>query len=300
MVETVGSLIALSASALSEAGYEDPRRHARRLLASALSATQSDLFAHPDRLVEEHQVSRLRLILKRMLDREPLSRIIQLREFWGLQLALSAETLDPRPETETVVEAVLRRIPDRQRLLRILDLGTGTGCLLLALLSEFPASVGVGTDISEDAVRTAAGNASSLGLADRALFFVGDWGRALATSFDVIVANPPYIASADLRLLPWEVARYDPPRALDGGEDGVGAYRSIAADLGRLLASDGIFVAEVGAGQDESVADIVKANGLAVGGIEKDLCGIARCVVARPTIVGKKWLEYSPVPSRVP
>src|SRR6516165_4379216 len=146
MVETVGSLIALSASALSEAGYEDPRRHARRLLASALSATQSDLFAHPDRLVEEHQVSRLRLILKRMLDREPLSRIIQLREFWGLQLALSAETLDPRPETETVVEAVLRRVVDRAAPLRLLDLGTGTGCILLALLSEFPAATGFGVD----------------------------------------------------------------------------------------------------------------------------------------------------------
>jgi release factor glutamine methyltransferase len=181
-----------------------------------------------------------------------------------------------------------------------LDLGTGTGCLLLALLSEFPASIGVGTDISEDAVRTAAGNASSLRLADRALFFVGDWGRALATSFDVIVANPPYVASTDLPLLPREVGSYDPPRALDGGQDGLGTYRRIVADLGRLLASDGIFIAEVGAGQDESVAEIVEANGLVVGGIEKDLCGIARCVIARPAIVGKKWLEYSPVPSRVP
>jgi release factor glutamine methyltransferase len=282
MVETLGSLVAVSTSALSAAGYEDPRRHARRLVASALSITQSHLFGHPDRVVDDHQIARVQLVLGRMVNREPLSRILGEREFWGLQFVLSAETLDPRPETESVVEAVLQRISDRRAPLSILDLGTGTGCLLLALLGELPAASGVGIDIAEDAVRTAARNAASLGFGDRALFLVGDWGGALSERFDIIVANPPYIASVDLTSLPPEVACYDPRRALDGGEDGLDSYRAIATDLAQRLAPEGIFVAEVGADQADAVAGILTANGLAFGGIEKDLCGIARCVIARP------------------
>ena len=282
MAETLDSLITASASALSEAGYQDPRRHARRLIASALSLSESDVFGHPGRVVEERQVGWVRLLLRRMLDGEPLSRILGTREFWGLQFGLSSGTLDPRPETETVVEAVLRRVPDRDTPRRILDLGTGTGCLLLALLSEFATSSGVGIDIAEDAVRRATHNASLLRLADRALFLVGDWGSALAARFDVIVANPPYIASSELALLPREVACYDPRRSLDGGMDGLGPYRAIIPDVPRILASGGIFVAEVGAGQDRSVASIIEANGLAFDGIEHDLAGIARCVIARP------------------
>jgi release factor glutamine methyltransferase len=282
LAETLGSLVAMSAGALSAAGFADPRRHARRLVASALSVAPADLFGHPDRIVSEQEIRRVREILRRALDREPLSRVLQKREFWGLPFALSAETLDPRPETESVVEAVLRRVPDRQTPRRILDLGTGTGCLLLALLSELPASWGIGIDISEGAVRTAAHNARSLGLAGRALFLVGDWGGALSARFDVIVANPPYIASADLALLPREVASYDPRRALDGGDDSLAAHGVIAADLPRLLARDGIFVTEVGIGQADAVAGILTANGVAFGGIDRDLSGIARCVLARP------------------
>jgi release factor glutamine methyltransferase len=281
MVETVGSLVAVSTGALSAAGYEDPRRHARRLVASALSITQAELFGRPDRVVDDHQIGRVQLILRRMINREPLSRILGQREFWGLQFVLSAETLDPRPETESVVEAVLQRIPDRQAPLRILDLGTGTGCLLLALLSELPASSGVGIDIAEDAVRTASRNAAALGFAGRALFLVSDWGAALTARFDAIVVNPPYIASTDLAVLPREVAWYDPPRALDGGEDGLDSYRAIATDLAGRLAPEGIFAAEVGADQADAVASILTASGLKFGGIEKDLSGVARCVIAR-------------------
>jgi release factor glutamine methyltransferase len=281
MVETVGSLVAVSTGALSAAGYEDPRRHARRLVASALSITQAELFGRLDRVVDDHQIGRVQLVLRRMINREPLSRILGQREFWGLQFVLSAETLDPRPETESVVEAVLQRIPDRQAPLRILDLGTGTGCLLLALLSELPASSGVGIDIAEDAVRTASRNAAALGFAGRALFLVSDWGAALTARFDAIVVNPPYIASTDLAVLPREVAWYDPPRALDGGEDGLDSYRAIATDLAGRLAPEGIFAAEVGADQADAVASILTASGLKFGGIEKDLSGVARCVIAR-------------------
>jgi release factor glutamine methyltransferase len=281
-METRDALVAEVAGALSAAGFEEPRRHARRLVASALAISRADLFGHPDRAVDEQQIGRIRAMLGRMVKREPLSRILGKREFWGLEFALSAETLDPRPETETVVEAVLRRNPERRAPLRFLDLGTGTGCLLLTLLAEFPAASGVGIDIAERAVRTAACNAVALGVADRALFLVGDWGAAVSAKFDAVVTNPPYIASGELRLVPREVACYDPWRALDGGEDGLSAYRAIATHLPRLLASNGIFVTEVGIDQAEAVVAVMRTNGLDLDGIEKDLAGIPRCVIARP------------------
>jgi release factor glutamine methyltransferase len=241
-------------------------------------------------------------MLGRVMQCEPLSRILGRREFWGLKLKLSAETLDPRPESETVVEAVMKRNPDRRAPLRILDLGTGTGCLLLSLLTEFPRAGGVGIDISEAAARTARSNALNLGFADRVLFLVGNWAGAVSGKFDAIVANPPYIASADLRLLPPEVARHDPWRALDGGEDGLRSYSAIAADIPKLLSSTGIFVTEVGVGQADPVVRIMKANGLFIEAIEKDLAGFARCVIARAPCTAcesKKRLEYTAVPSRV-
>ena len=281
-METRDALVAQVAVALSAAGFEEPRRHARRLVASALAISRTDLFGHPDRAVDEQQISRIRAMLGRMVECEPLSRILGKREFWGLEFALSAGTLDPRPETETVVEAVLRSNPNRLAPLRFLDLGTGTGCLLLALLGEFPAASGIGIDIAEDAIRTAACNAVALGFADRALFLVCDWGAAVSAKFDAVVANPPYIASGDLRLVPREVACYDPWRALDGGEDGLRAYRAIATHLPRLLASNGIFATEVGVDQADAVGAVMRTAGLALDGIEKDLAGIPRCVIARP------------------
>jgi release factor glutamine methyltransferase len=281
MAYTLGLLVASAASALSAAGFEDARRQARRLIASALSLSQADLFGHPDQAVDEHQISRVRMMLGRILKHEPLSRIVGMREFWGLQFDLSSDTLEPRPETETVVEAVLKRIFDQREPLRFLDLGTGTGCLLLALLSEFPKASGVGVDIAEQAVRTASRNAANLGISDRAFFFVGDWGAAVSGRFDAIVANPPYIATRDLALLPREVTCYDPLRALDGGADGLMAYRAIAGDLRRVLTANGIFVAEVGVDQAGAVAGIMMANGLVFDGTDKDLAGIARCVTTR-------------------
>jgi len=272
----------MAAAELAAAGFEEPRRHARRLVVAALSIAPTELFVHPDRTADEHQAGSVREMLRRALYREPLSRIVGQREFWGLPFALSPETLDPRPETESVVEAVLKRVADRQAPRQVLDLGTGSGCLLLALLSDLPQAIGVGVDISAGAVRTAAQNARSLGLAQRVFFTVGDWGGALSAGFDVVVANPPYIVSAELAQLPHEVARYDPRLALDGGEDGLAAYRLIAADLVRLLTDGGIFVGEVGAGQADAIAGILTKNGLVFDGIEKDLSGVARCVVARP------------------
>jgi release factor glutamine methyltransferase len=282
--ETLGSLLGEVAATLSRAGSAEPRRAARRLVASTLDLTPSELLGRSDRVLDEQQTGRVRLALDRMAKREPLSRILGRREFWGLEFALSADTLDPRPDTETVVAAVLRRVFDRDAPLRFLDLGTGTGCILLALLSEFPAAIGFGVDIAPGAAMTALRNAAALGLGERAHFLVGDWGTAISGRFDVIVSNPPYIASAALADLPPEVALYDPCLALDGGADGLGAYQSLVADVARLLEPGGVVAIEIGFNQAPAVAAMLRAGGLAISGCERDLAGIARCVVAHAPV----------------
>lgn len=284
--KTRGCLVAEAAVALSAAGFTEPRRLTRRLVSSALAISPVDLFAHPDFAVDGQQAGRVQALLRRLVAGEPLSRIFGKREFWGLEFILSAHTLDPRPETETVVEGVLRRIPDRNMALRLLDLGTGTGCLLLALLSELPAASGVGVDIAEGAVQTAVENAGLLGFGGRTHFIVGDWATALSERFDVIVVNPPYIRSGAIALLPREVACYDPRRALDGGEDGLQSYRQIAEDVPRLLSPRGMLATEIGAGQAAAVTAIMKDNGLIVDGLDDDLAGIARSVIARLALHG--------------
>jgi len=283
LTQTRGSLIGETAAELAAAGCTEPRRQARRLIAEALAISPTELFGHPDCAVEDWQITRVRAALGRAVAGEPLSRIFAKREFWGLELALSADTLDPRPETETVVEAVLKRRSRRDEPLWFLDLGTGTGCLLLALLAEFPSASGFGIDIAEGAVRTAIGNSILLGVAGRAHFFVGDWANAVSVSFDVVVANPPYVATAELPSLPAEVRCYDPWRALHGGPDGMRSYRRIAEVAPRLIHDRGMIAVEVGAGQAGTVAALLDLNGLHVNGIDKDLSGVARCVVARRT-----------------
>lgn len=220
-------------------------------------------------------------LLARVVAHEPLSRILGIREFWGLPFALSADTLDPRPESETVVAAVLDRLPDRDHAYRLLDLGTGTGCLLLALLSELPHATGIGVDIAPGAARTARYNAVQLGLAGRAQFLAGHWAAAIAGRFDAVVANPPYIPTSDIAGLAAEVREYDPRRALDGGPDGLASYREIVSALPRLLRPGGRFATEVGAGLADIVAAILTAQGLRLDSIVPDLAGIPRCVVAR-------------------
>jgi release factor glutamine methyltransferase len=277
----LASALAAAAAALAVAGFEEPRRRARRILAAALDLSPAVVVAHPERALSAPEADRVRAVLDRVLAHEPLSRILGHREFWGLYFALNRDTLDPRPETETVVEAVLRRLPDRRAPLHLLDLGTGSGAILLALLSECPAARGLGIDIAPGAAAAARDNAVALGILLRANFVVGDWAAAAAGRFDAVVANPPYIATGALAGLPPEVARWDPARALDGGADGLGAYRAIAADLPRLLLPGGLFACEIGEGQEAAVMAILAAAGLAVDAVEPDLAGIARVVVAR-------------------
>jgi release factor glutamine methyltransferase len=279
--ETIGSTLGAVAAALRDAGFDEPRRRARRLLATALGLSASEVFAQIGRMVTEDDGERVAEILARAVVHEPLSRIVGVREFWGLDFMLSPDTLDPRPESETIVEAVLARLTDRDHAYRVLDLGTGTGCLLLSLLSELPAATGIGVDVAAGAVETARRNAARFGLTARAEFVVGDWAGGMVEAFDVVVANPPYIASADIPDLPREVRDFDPRRALDGGADGLDAYRVIAGELPRLLRPGGVFAGEFGQGQEEKVAGLIAIRGLSVAEIVRDLAGIPRCVVAR-------------------
>jgi release factor glutamine methyltransferase len=279
--QTMGATLSVVAAALSGAGFEEARRRARQVLAAALDLSPAEVFGRLDRVIAADEGARVDAMLRRALASEPLSRIRGRREFWGLELALSPDTLDPRPDSETLVEAVAARLPDGERPYRFLDLGTGSGCLLLALLKEFPRASGVGVDRAFGAARTARQNAERLGFAGRARFAVGDWATAIGGRFDAVVANPPYIASGAIARLPPEVRDFDPTLALNGGADGLAAYRSIAADLQPLLAPGGLFACEIGAGQAAAVGEIVGDHGLTLEAAVPDLAGIPRCLVAR-------------------
>jgi release factor glutamine methyltransferase len=221
-------------------------------------------------------------LLLRRAAREPLALITGRREFWSLPFAVSPATLIPRADSETLLEAALALFRDRGSVARILDLGTGTGCLLLAALTEFPAAFGVGVDLAPEAARLAAGNAATLGLAARAAFLVGDWAAPLDGRFDLILCNPPYIEAAAIPTLMQDVWQYEPPSALDGGPDGLDAYRRIIPALADLLSPSGAAVLEVGQGQAEMVAAAAQGAGL-VAAPRADLAGIPRALVLRQT-----------------
>jgi release factor glutamine methyltransferase len=278
---TAGEAVRAVARRLAAAGIAESRREARLLVALALGVEPGVVFGYPERPVDAVAQGRLAALATRRAAREPYSRLAGRRQFWSLDLAISPDTLDPRPDSETLVEAALALLPDRAARLRILDFGTGSGCLLLALLSELPNAIGIGIDILPGAAITARRNAATFGLADRALFVAGDWGETISGSADVILANPPYIPKAEIEVLAPEVARYEPRRALDGGTDGLAAYRELAPVTRRLLGADGIALFEVGAGQHEAVVRLLGDSGLALQSVKYDLSGTARCVVVR-------------------
>ena len=268
-----GDAIARIAAMLDGAGIPDARREARLILAHALGCDAAALWSR-DSVPDGAGLA----LATRRAAHEPLAYITGHREFWSLDLAVSPATLIPRPDTETLIEAALRHRPDRTRVRRSLDLGTGTGALLLAALVEFPAAFGIGVDRAPAAVFLARDNAARLGLADRATFFAGDWGEALAGQFDLILANPPYIRSGDIASLMPEVARHEPVSALDGGSDGLDAYRRIIADLPGRMAPGGIAIIEAGAGQHDAIAALARSSGLEATGYA-DLAGVTRAIV---------------------
>jgi release factor glutamine methyltransferase len=279
---TLRETIAAAAAQLAAAGVETPRLDAELLLLDVLGRDRGWLLGHRDDALSDEDRRRFDAHLHRRARREPVSRIIGEREFWSLPFRLAPDVLDPRPDTETLVEAVLKALDGGARPLRVLDLGTGSGCILLALLSELPAATGIGVDISIDAARVARDNARRLGLDDRARFVVSSWGAALAGRFDLVVSNPPYIASAEIGTLAPEVARFEPLRALDGGNDGLDAYRAIAAQAQELLAPQGRIAVEIGAGQGAEVTALFAAAGLDALARHRDLADIERVLVFRP------------------
>ena len=291
-------------SAFRAGGVETPALDARLLVLAACGLSHADLIRDPGQTLTPQARETLEAMAARRLAGVPVSRILGQRDFWGLSFRLSPETLDPRADTETLVEAVLAALSGREtERLRLLDLGTGSGCLLAALLSELRNAWGVGTDISHSALLTARGNALRAGVGERARFVRADWVTALGGPFDVVVSNPPYIANADLAGLSREVRDHDPLAALDGGADGLAAYREILGGVTRVLRPGGLVALEVGAGQANAVMAMMRAAGFTCGAGEgavarRDLGGIERAVVMRrPDMdkLAKKELESSAI-----
>ncbi len=274
-----GEAVAALTPRLAAAGIAEARREARLLVALAAGVEPATVLGWPERRLDAAVETRLAELAGRRAAREPYARLAGRRQFWSLDFALSPETLDPRPDSETLIEAALDRLSDRRAGLRLLDLGTGSGCLLLALLSELDNAFGIGVDLLPGAAAIARRNAASLGLAERAVFTVGHWGEALAGPMDVILANPPYICSELIDSLAPEVARFEPRAALDGGDDGLDAYRALAGETKRLLRPDGIALFELGAGQATAVAALMAGVGLRPEGTRRDLADIERVLI---------------------
>jgi release factor glutamine methyltransferase len=269
----------------ARAGLDTPELDARLLIGVALDLDLTSLVVSAARTLADDEATLLNGFAQRRIGGEPVARILGVKEFWSLPLELSVDTLVPRPDTETLVEATLDILRDRrltETSLRIADLGTGSGAIILALLSELPQATGYATDISIGALRTASNNAHLLRLAHRVHFIECNYASALLGPFDIIVSNPPYIRSAEIESLAPDVRNFEPRRALDGGADGLYAYRVIAAESSRLLAPEGALLLEVGYDQASAVSDLLVEAGLALSHPPvKDLNGIARVVIGQ-------------------
>lgn len=281
---SIGAFLCQAGQALRAAGIAEPRREARLLLGHAMGVGAEALLRAPRAPVPPAAIARFRAGLAARLAAVPMAHILGRQGFWTLDLEVSPATLIPRPDSETLVEAALDLFPEAAAPLRLLDLGTGTGCLLLAVLAERPRAFGIGVDLAPAAAALAARNAAANGLAGRAAFLAGNWAAALAGRFDLVLANPPYVESAAIAGLMPEVARHEPRLALDGGPDGLAAYRALMAALPGLLAPGGAAVLELGLGQRAAVEGLARGAGLAPVGCRADLGGIERALVLKKAI----------------
>lgn len=274
------ALLAAAARRLAAAGIDSPDRDAAWLLAAACGLDGPAAMAR-DAMVDPLAGRRFAAMLDRRVAREPVSRILGRRGFWTLDLTVTPDVLDPRADSEVLVDLALARLPDRGAALTVLDLGTGSGCLLLALLAELPAARGIGIDLSAAALAVATANAAAAGLAGRAQFLRADWTGALRSHCaDIVLSNPPYIASAALPGLMPEVRDHDPPLALDGGPQGLDAYARIVPDLPRLLRPGGLAVLEVDGATTAAVAAMLEAAAAAQVVAADDLAGLPRALLA--------------------
>jgi release factor glutamine methyltransferase len=285
---TVAAARRALADCFRRAGLDTPELDARVLIAHALGLEPAAMLAAPDRRLSRQDAVEIAALAARRLKRAPVARIVGAKEFWGLTFHLNAATLVPRPESETVVESALNAVDasgSRLRPLKIADIGTGSGALLVALLSELPNAFGIGTDVSAAALIAARHNAARLGCGERAAFVACDIASALAGGFDLVVSNPPYIRSADIAALAPEVRDYDPALALDGGPDALAFYRALSHDAARLIGRSGHLIVELGAGIAGEVADVFSAAGLKAAA-RPDLAGIERALtLAYPACV---------------
>ena len=272
------------AKSFALAGIESGMTDARALIGAALRLSRAQLLAQSDRLLEPREIAAIDALAARRMKREPVSRILGRKEFWSLTLDVTPDVLVPRPDTETLIEAALDYVVRgglRLEPLRILDIGTGTGALMLALLQELPNARGVATDLSMSALHVARGNAERLRLASRCSFVTCNLADGVRGRFDLIVSNPPYIARGAISSLDPEVRDYDPRLALDGGADGLDAYRAIAASVPPLLAQGGRLIMELGIGQAPPVTSLLEAAKFTVLSVRNDLAGIPRAISAK-------------------
>lgn len=266
---------------LQKAGVDNPVLDTRLLVAHALGCDRVSLIANPERVLTDEEHAAIATLIERRAQREPVARILGAREFWGLPFGLNEATLEPRPDSETLIEAALQCARERGAPQTILDLGTGTGCLLLSLLHEWPHAFGLGIDQSDRALEQATINAETLDLADRVRFQKGNWLDGIDARFDLIVSNPPYIPDADIEWLEPEVKNHDPMAALGGGADGLEPYRLIIPSLTAHLNDGGAVFFEVGMHQAPNVATLLEKAGLTDITTTRDLGGVERIVGAR-------------------
>ena len=268
--------------AFRKAGIDEAAYDARLLLCAAAQIDHSSLIRDPDEPLGDLAAVRLDRYASRRLAREPVTRILASRGFWSLDIAVEPDVLDPRPDSETLIDAALKYMGERQdEALRIADLGSGSGALVCALLDVFQKSEGLAVDISPHACNLTSRNLRQCGFQNRARVWHGDWRNLDAARFDLIVSNPPYIPSADIATLDPEVRNHDPRLALDGGADGLDAFRSLAEVLQRLLGPAGIAIVEFGIGQTEPVTRLFEAGGLEPSGVFCDLAGMDRALVLK-------------------
>ncbi len=282
--QTVAIVVRDATNTFAVAGIDTARLDAQVLLGFVLGTGREVIFGYPERVLTQAERSKFALLVVRRAARQPISQLVGQKEFWGRSFAVTEDVLTPRPDSETLIAAVLDQLGEkcRHQKLEILDVGTGTGCLLLTLLAECPLARGTGVDISAAALEVAKSNARELALDKRIEFIEGHWCASLPaeSAFDVVVSNPPYISEQEWRGLSPEVVRYEPRAALVGGADGLEAYRLLAPQIPRVLAPQGFLVIEVGVGQARGVARILAAKGLEVQAFCPDLAGVERVIVA--------------------
>jgi release factor glutamine methyltransferase len=272
---------------LALAGIETAALEARVLLCHVCGITEAEVIAYPDKEIENKPAARFLHLVAQRGQRIPLAHLLGYREFWGLEFCVNAQTLIPRPETEFAVELAVKCAGDihqKSGHVRILDLGCGTGCLLISILHEVKDASGIGVDINPQAVELAAKNAQNLSVEARTVFCCMNWGDELTETFDIIVSNPPYIRSGDIEGLMPEVSGYEPVRALDGGSDGLDEYRKIIPQARQLLNEQGVLILEIGAGQAGDVLRLLELNSFQSHSpdqpVQRDLAGCERIIVA--------------------